>query len=216
MSKLIELHPLSLTSKWGFNDGDVAYQPLVFWAKNSYFSKKWEAEDQELRYYLHSHILLAHMVEQKVLPLLPQVLINSLNFSSTIHNPIMLDYEFLQESESKKLRIDNLLANLPSVGFTQSELDDYCEELFPYKDNGYLKLYSKLINSYGPHKPTTLYLPYENKNSPLKYPARLVKRLLDDHIEAFTDQDFEILSILYSDQENKDEFLTAFGLAKKL
>ena len=125
MSKLIELHPLSLTSKWGFNDGDVAYQPLLFWAKNSYFSKKWEAEDQELRYYLHSHILLAHMVEQKVLPLLPQVLINSLNFSSTIHNPIMLDYEFLQESESKKLRIDNLLANLPSVGFTQSELDDY-------------------------------------------------------------------------------------------
>jgi hypothetical protein len=216
LSKLIELHPLSLTSKWGFDDGDVAYQPLDYWARNSYFSKKWEAEDQDLRYYLHSHTLLAHMVEQKILPLLPKDLIKSLSFTSTIHNPIMLEYQLLQEEESKGLKIDNLLTDLPSVKFTQSELNKYCEELFPLRGNGYLKLYSKLINSYGPHKPTNLYLPYQNKNSPLKHPAILVKKLLDEHLEAFTDQDFEILSILYSDQESKKEFLAALELAKKL
>jgi hypothetical protein len=216
LSKLIELHPLSLTSKWGFDDGDVAYQPLDLWAKNSYFSKKWEAEDQDLRYYLHSHTLLAHMVEQKILPLLPQELINSLDFSSSIHNPITLEYQFPSEDENRDLKIDNLLANLPSVEFTQSELNKYCQELFPLRGNGYLKLYSKLINSYGPHKPTNLYLPYENKNSPLKHPAILVKRLLDDHLEAFSDQDFEIISIIYNDQESKEEFQTVLELARKL
>lgn len=216
MSKVIKLHPYSLTSKWGFDDGDVAYQPLANWAQNSYWGKLWEEENSDLGYYLHSHTLLARMIEIKILPTLPKEMREHIEFTQSIHNPIMLDVESYQEKTREKIDFENLLENYPTVDFTQDEINTICEDLFPPRGKGYLKLNSTLLNSYGPHKPTPLYHRYLSNGYKFNIPARLVKELLNNYLASCKDEEFEILSIIYDNQESEEEFFSALNIAKAL
>ena len=214
MSKLIKLSPLGFASKWGFDDGDQAYPPLLKWVESSYYADKFKNEDPALRYFIHSHTLLAEMIERKIVPLLPNSLQASLTFSQSVHNPITLDLEDTNIQAQEEL--DNLLASLPKVTFNQKEINQYCTNLFPLRSNGYLKLNAKILSSHIPYQSNELFAWGENYCEKIIHPSLLVKKLLDKFLNTYSDQEFEIASILYDDQETPESFQSLFELAAKV
>ena len=187
----VSLDPGDLVNKWGFGDGDMAIDILHQWVQTTPCRQLLQAEHQDhpIWQYYSYRALLMELVEQKLMPVIAEDLPpHRLYRMHTVHNPVRIEPaldEDHPEYEERAIELESVLTSLDIVDVTGEEIKSLCDQVFPPRPEGWLKLYS--VFGLQLHLPTHI---VGETLAPGPFdlePHRYAPLLLDGYLEKYTD-----------------------------
>jgi hypothetical protein len=188
------LHPVDLTDKWGFHDGDIMDPVLDDWISRSDWSERLDVEETYDSAYFSSRVLLGECVARHLVPALPADLRSQVQRVFTVHNPFRLysdngrnDISDEDHDAAEQLLRQRLLG-LDPVNLVQTDMDAICELLFPVRPRGWMALYDALYwpairtKFLPPTQPTSSFDGWDMFYRLSPYVNELAKRFHDDEM----------------------------------
>jgi hypothetical protein len=144
------LHPVDLTDKWGFHDGDIMDPVLDDWILRSGWSEHLDVESNYDSAYFSSRVLLSECVARHIVRALPADLRSHVVRVYTVHNPFRLFADSVrigvtdEDDETAEEALRQRLEQLDPVKLAQTDVDSICESLFPIRPRGWMAMYDAL------------------------------------------------------------------------
>lgn len=148
----ITLVPLDLTDMFGFGDGDLGNDLLDLWLPTSVWAKNMEDDSYAftpLGRYLRSTTFLVALVEEHLLPTIPERFQQYVKVVHATHNPVRFEFEHMFHTGSNVddtlAEIIDTLEGMEPVNVTWDVVSDVAGRVYPLRPNGWLSMYSTLI-----------------------------------------------------------------------
>ena len=213
--KLIKLSAGDLNNSYGFEDGFACFEFLNIWAGKSAFKEIWENNDNYSHFYIESRSLLVLLLDRYLAPRLEAVFYNSLEFTSNANNPVVINHDtFFSNAGEENIDYKGGSVGLDfDVEVDFESLQELANELYPKKGKGYLLLFrSMMLNLPG----EAILSRYRSERILENYPSLLLRRILTEMENSYSDQEFEIVSHLYYKVDSIEEFSHFFKLSRVL
>ena len=211
----IVLNSNDLVDRFGFEDGFLCFSFLHNWFEKIGYNSILEGKDSYSHFFYSSQALLLLALDGYLLPHLPRVLHNALELPLHQNNPVAINHDWFHEN-AKNDDVDengNILGLDFQVVVSYSQLAELAELAYPVRGKGYLMLFKAVLLDL-PSK--EFYEEFISERVILNHPTLLTRKLLDEYIDNYSDQDFEVASHLYYKVEKLEEFHNFFNLAKVL
>ena len=143
------LNPADLADKFGFGDGDLGNDLMDLWLPTSVWSHFLDEDSYAFSptaMYLDSRTLLVQLVDEWLVPTLPESLQELLTYMHTSHNPVRLDPRSSDlEPEAAMEQLIEDLASCDPINVSWDNVSDLCTLLHPMHPKGWLEMYAVLF-----------------------------------------------------------------------